>query len=169
MLYGIAVFPDKSVQDAANSWRIRHDPHYCLIAPHMTVREPEEWDEPKLAAAVKQLERAAASIQPFEARFNRVSTFFPVNPVLYFALEDPQPMVRLHEAVCSGPLTMTSETYVYTPHLTIGQKMSEGELHDLYGNLRMKSFELSSRIDRFHLLYRTESGVWTAYQSFQLG
>ncbi|MHA6484693.1 2'-5' RNA ligase family protein [Paenibacillus sp. strain BS8-2] len=169
MLYGICVFPDKAIQDEANSWRIRHDPHYCHIPAHMTIREAEEWDDDKLKLAVDQLAEAAASLTPFKATFNRVSTFFPVTPTLYLALEDPTPVITLHETVCTGILQQPLHNYVYTPHITIGRNMAPDELHDLYGNLRMKEIKLSTFIDRIHLLYQTEQGGWTAYQSFQLG
>lgn len=169
MLYGICVFPDKKVQDEANSWRIRHDPHYCNIPAHMTIREAEEWDDAKLKLAVDQLASATASLSPFKVTFNRVSTFFPVTPTLYFALEDPSPVVTLHESICTGVLRQTLHNYVYTPHITIGRNMPPDELHDLYGNLRMKEIKLGTVIDRVHLLYQTEQGGWTAYQSFQLG
>lgn len=168
MIFGIALFPDKEVQDAANSWRIRHDPHYCNIPAHLTLREAEEWDEVKLKKAVEHLESVASSIKPFQITFNRVSTFFPVKHILYYALEDPSKVIRLHETICDGPDMKQSSTYVYTPHVTIGRDMSEGELHDLYGNLRMSDIRLTSNIDRIHLLYQTEQGGWTAYQSFQL-
>ncbi|MGM0879522.1 MAG: 2'-5' RNA ligase family protein [Bacillota bacterium] len=168
MLYGIAVFPEKHVQDIAGSWRLRHDPHFCFIPAHMTVREQEEWSEEQLQIAIAHLEQVTTSLPPFSVLFNRVSTFYPVNHVLYLALQDTTPMQKLHEAVCSGPLTNHEPKYVYTPHITIGQNMSADELHDLYGNLRMKSFDLTSKIDRLHLLYQTENGSWTAYQSFVL-
>ncbi|MEK3885227.1 2'-5' RNA ligase family protein [Paenibacillus sp. PL2-23] len=168
MIYGIALFPDKEVQDAANSWRIRHDPHYCHIPAHMTLREAEEWDDVKLERAVKHLDAVSASFKPFEVTFNRVSTFFPVSNTLYYALEDPSQVDNLHRAICSGPGMQQPYNYVYTPHVTIGRKLQEEELHDLYGNLRMTEIRLSSYIDRIHLLYQTEQGGWTAYQSFQL-
>lgn len=168
MIFGIALFPDKEVQDAANSWRIRHDPHYCDIPAHMTLREAEEWDEAKLGKAVEHLEKVAASIAPFQVTFNRVSSFFPVRNILYFALEDPSGVIKLHEAICADPDLSQSSTYVYTPHVTIGRDMPADELHDLYGKLRMSDIRLTSRIDRIHLLYQTDNGGWTAYQSFQL-
>ncbi|WP_214629166.1 2'-5' RNA ligase family protein [Paenibacillus agaridevorans] len=168
MLFGICVFPEKNVQDEANKWRIRHDPHYCNIPPHMTIREAEEWDESTLKLAVDHLSKSTASLSPFKVTFNRVSTFFPVTPTLYFALEDPAPVLTLQETICTGQLAQTLHNYVYTPHITIGRNMPPGELHDLYGNLRMKQMKLTTVIDRVHLLYQTEQGGWTAYQSFQL-
>ncbi|MBD2870091.1 2'-5' RNA ligase family protein [Paenibacillus arenilitoris] len=168
MFYGIAVFPEKHVQDLANSWRRRYDPHYAAIPAHMTVRDQEDWTEQQLQTAVDYLEQATAALSPFTVRFNRVSSFFPVSHVLYLALEDTAAMQELRNAVCSGPLTVKAPKHVYTPHLTIGQKMSADELHDMYGNLRMQSIDAVSRIDRIHLLYQTDNGSWTAYQSFLL-
>lgn len=169
MRYGIAVFPEKEVQDAANSWRIRHDPHYCNIAAHMTLRDAEEWDETKLRLVIPHLEEVSAATKPFQVTFNRVSTFYPVSHVLYFALEDTSNVDKLHQAICSGPLKCPVSKQVFTPHITIGRDISADELHDLYGNLRMNDIKLTTIIDRIHLLYQTDQGGWTAYQSFQLG
>lgn len=169
MLYGVAVFPEKEVQDAANSWRLRHDPHYCNIPAHMTLREAENWDEAQLNQAISHLDKVSASFQPFQIIFNRVSTFFPVSNVIYYALEDPSPVEKLHQAICAGPLKAESSKVVYTPHVTIGRNMAADELHDLYGNLRMSTIRLTSVVDRIHLLYQTDQGGWTAFQSFQLG
>lgn len=168
MLYGIVVFPEKHVQDFANSWRRRHDPHYTAVPAHLTVRYAEDWSDDELQLAVAHLEQTTAKLPAFSIHLNRVSTFFPVSHVLYLALEDTVSMQKLQESVCSGPLAIVEPKYVYTPHVTIGQEISADELHDLFGNLRMQSIDLTSRIDRIHLMYQTENGSWTAYQSFLL-
>ncbi|MGO4543681.1 2'-5' RNA ligase family protein [Paenibacillus sp. 2TAB23] len=168
MLYGIVVFPEKHVQDYANSLRRRHDPHYSAIPAHLTVREAEEWTNEQLQLAVAHLEQITSMLPSFSIHLNRVSTFYPVNHVLYLALQDTVSMQQLHEQLCSGPLAVETPTYVFTPHLTIGQELSADELHDLYGNLRMQEIDLSTTIDRIHLLYQTDNGSWTAYQSFLL-
>lgn len=168
MLFGIAVFPEKHVQDLANSWRKRHDPHYCLIPAHMTIREAEEWSDAQLQLAVGHLEQVTMGLAPFAIRYNRVSSFYPVNHVLYLALEDAAPVQKLHASICTGPLTVENPTYVFTPHLTIGQQMSADELHDQYGNLRMQAFDIVTKVDRIHLLYQVENGSWTTHQTFLL-
>ncbi|MBH5316865.1 2'-5' RNA ligase family protein [Paenibacillus sp. GSMTC-2017] len=167
MLYGIAIFPDKEIQDAANSWRVRHDPHYCNIPAHLTLRDAEEWDDSTRELAILHLQHVASAFKPFSIRFNRVSTFFPVSNTLYLALEEPQTVITLKQAICSGPLVQPLSNQVYTPHVTIGRDMPADELHDLYGNLRMSSIDYSTVVDRFHLLYKTDQGGWTALQSFQ--
>ncbi|MUT66154.1 2'-5' RNA ligase family protein [Paenibacillus sp. NEAU-GSW1] len=166
MQFGIAAFPSKEVQDFANGWRIRHDPRYSAIPPHLTVRDKSELSEEQLQETVAHLDKVTATLTPFTIRFNRVSTFYPVNNVLYLALEDPLPFKHLHQLICNGPLAIQKQNYVYTPHVTIGQQMNADELHDLYGNLRMSKVDLTTKIDRIHLLHATENGFWTAYQSF---
>jgi 2'-5' RNA ligase len=166
--FGIAVFPSKEVQDVANSYRKRYDPHYSLIQPHLTIREKEEWSDERLERAVELLEQAAQSIAPFTIHFNRFSTFYPVDNVVYMALSDPEPMQRLYESVCKGELAERNRAYVFNPHLTIGQGMNSDELHDVLASVRTRPLDLTSRIDRFQLLYQTDNGAWTAYQTFLL-
>ncbi|MFX3633418.1 MAG: 2'-5' RNA ligase family protein [Candidatus Pristimantibacillus sp.] len=168
MQFGIVVYPSNEVQEYANHYRIRHDPHYSIIPPHMTVRENEELTQDQQSAAITHLESVTAAIAPFNVSYNRVSNFFPVNNVIYLALEDPTPMIVLHEAVSSGPLTIPAPNYVYTPHTTIGQQMLADELHDIYANLRMSTIQLSTRVDKVLLLNKTENGTWNEFQTFHL-
>ncbi|WP_199619156.1 2'-5' RNA ligase family protein [Paenibacillus alkalitolerans] len=166
MKFGIAVFPPKVVQDEANSHRKRFDPHYSLIQPHMTVREAEEWDERKLAEAVRHLEEVTANTQPFAVRINRFSSFYPVANVIYMALEDPSPFVSMYRTVCSGVLEEKNIKYSYNPHLTVGQDLGDDEMHDVLSSLRPIPLDFNFTVDRLHLLYQTENGAWTVHQTF---
>ena len=38
MKVGVVIFPSKKLQDLANSYRKRYDPHYALIPPHLTLK-----------------------------------------------------------------------------------------------------------------------------------
>ena len=38
MKFGVVIFPSKKLQDLANSYRKRYDPHYSLITPHLTLK-----------------------------------------------------------------------------------------------------------------------------------
>jgi len=168
MNFGIVVFPPKDVQDEANRFRKRFDPHYSLIQPHMTLREAEAWDEAALRVAVDHLTQAAAALRPFAVKLNRFSTFFPVSNVVYMALEDPEPFRRLYAAICSGPLEEPNRKYTYTPHLTVAREVGSDEMHDIYASLRPLPLDYTFTVDRVHLLYQTENGAWTAHQSFLL-
>jgi len=168
MNFGIVIFPPKDVQDAANSYRKRFDPHYSLIPPHLTLREAEPWDPPTLERAVEHLSAVAAELPPADVTLNRFSTFYPVANVVYMALGNPDPLVRMHEAICRGPLKLKESKYSFTPHLTVAQNVGNDEMHDIYASLRPKPLSLTFRVDRIHLLYQTENGAWTAHQSFLL-
>ncbi|MEI7028364.1 2'-5' RNA ligase family protein [Paenibacillus sp. y28] len=168
MKYGIAVFPPKSIQDTANSLRKRYDPNYSLIPPHLTVREAGETDETGLQHIISHLNQLTAELAPFPITFNRFSTFYPVNPVIYMATADPEPFRRLHRKVCSGPLEVANPRYEFHPHLTIGQNLNNDELHDVLASLRNRPIDLTFIADRLHLLYQTDNRAWTTHQTFLL-
>ncbi|WP_020615544.1 2'-5' RNA ligase family protein [Paenibacillus daejeonensis] len=168
MQIGLVIFPSRTVQDFANSWRKRLDPRYSAIQPHLTLRAGLQISEEELAVITTQLEQAAATQPPFSIRYDRASTFYPVSQVIYLALEDPQPVIALREALCTGHLAETSTPYVYTPHVTLGQELSPDELHDVHASIRQSAIDFTDRVDRVHLLYQTANGSWTAYQSFLL-
>ncbi|TCZ72319.1 hypothetical protein E0485_22285 [Paenibacillus albiflavus] len=165
---GIAVFPTKEVQDFANSYRKRFDPHYSLINPHLTIRDKEDWTDEQLAAAVNHLEIVAASFSPFTLHFNRFTSLYPSTNTIIIGLEDRKSLDQLHDAVCSESLCIEdSMKHLYHPYLAIGQQMSNDELHDVLASLSKIPVNYTSEIDRIHLLYQTENGAWTTYQTFK--
>jgi 2'-5' RNA ligase len=167
MYFGIAVFPQKHVQDVANSYRKRYDPHYTLIPPHITLLEKFEMPEEQVEQAVSKLESIAKETPAFRIRLHKVSNFYPASNTVYLAVENSEPLVNLHNKIkkALGPL---ESPYEFIPHLTIGQKLPQDELHDIYSSLKMKTFDLETKIDRFHLLYQLENESWNIYQSFLL-
>lgn len=168
MKFGLAVFPSKEVQDYANSFRKRYDPHYALIQPHMTLREEEEWNEDRLEQAIVHLEKVTESISPFTIEFNRFSNFYPSSHVIYMALADPKPFFDCYDQICQGMLLENHKHYPFNPHLTIGRQLSSDELHDVFSSLKNIRLSYKVTVDRVHLLYQTENGAWTAHQTFLL-
>lgn len=165
---GIAVFPTTEVQDFANSYRKRFDPHYSMINPHLTIRDKEEWTNEQLDAAVKHLERVTASFSPFTLQFNRFTSLYPSSNTIIIGLENRVHMELLHEAVCSQVLQEHHVQHPYHPHLAIGQQMSNDELQDVLSSLSKIPVNFTCFIDRVHLLYQTDNGAWTTYQTFLL-
>ncbi|MDA8351953.1 MAG: YjcG family protein [Firmicutes bacterium] len=167
MRYGVATFPEKKIQDFANSYRKRYDPHYALIPPHITLKEPFELNEDMLPQALQHLEQVAKETSAFTVRLPKISTFHPTNNVIYIAVDETEAVKNLHEKINRKSI-YHEEEYSYIPHITLAQKLSDSELHDVYGSLKMLKVEFETRIDRFHLLYQLENGSWTIYQSFLL-
>lgn len=167
MLFGIVAFPHKKVQDIANSYRKRYDSHYALVPPHITIKDKFTLEDSEIDQVAHKLEKIGNEIAPFHIQLHKVSHFYPVTPTIYLDIEDAQPLHLLYQKIHTV-LPEPALPYEFTPHLTIGQKMQEQELHDVYGRLRMMNFNLTSKIDRFHLMYQLENNSWNVYQSFIL-
>jgi 2'-5' RNA ligase len=168
MKYGIVIFPSKELQDFANSYRKRYDPHYSLIPPHLTLKSAFEASKVLIDEMSKALQEIAKEINPFQLRVTKFSSFSPVNNVIYLKVEPVPELQKLHEKLHTGIFDQKPE-YAFVPHITVGQKMSDAEHSDVLGQLKMQQVHFEEKIDRFHLLYQLENGSWTVYETFRLG
>lgn len=168
MKYGIVIFPTKSLQDKANSFRKRYDPHYSLIPPHITLKSTFEESDDKIKEIAEQLNSTAKRFSPFKIKVTKFSSFQPVNNVIYMKVEPSHEIVDLHEAINSH-LNVSPSEYAFVPHITVGQNLSNDEHSDVYGSLRLQQVNHEEIVDRFHLLYQLENGSWTVYETFRLG
>ncbi len=167
MKYGIVAFPSKKVQDFANSYRKRYDPHYALITPHMTIKGVFEADEEEIKTIGQQINEIAKKSKPFTLKTSKVSSFAPVTNAIYFNVKPTEELLNLHKALNSIGFT-GEEAYSFVPHITIAQKLSSSEHDDIYPQLKMIGAEFEELIDRIHLLYQLEDGSWTVYETFRL-
>jgi 2'-5' RNA ligase len=168
MKYGIAIFPSKKIQDEANSYRKRYDPHYALIPPHITIKEAFEADDDVIDELIPELKRIANETNPFTIRINKVSSFVPVTNTIYLKVEPDEKLTALYEKLHTGKFPQNKK-FAFVPHITIGQKLLDDEYSDIFGRLKMKSFQFEEEVDRFQLLYQLENGSWTVYESFVFG
>ncbi len=168
MKFGIAVFPSKKLQDLANSYRKRYDPHYSLIPPHLTLKEPFDATDDEINEIAKKLGDVAKHAEPFTLRAYKISSFQPVNNVIYMKVDAVPELLSLYESLHSSEFGGESQ-YSFVPHITIAQKLSNDEHSDVYGSLRMAGVDHEETVDRFHLLYQLENGSWTVYETYRLG
>ncbi|MGJ7919614.1 YjcG family protein [Neobacillus sp. LXY-4] len=168
MKFGVAIFPSKKLQDLANSYRKRYDPHYALISPHITLKAPFEADEYQINEITKKIKQIAKNSRPFSLKVLKVSSFKPVNNVIYFKIDQTEELELLYHELHTDFFGEKPE-YSFVPHITIGQKLSDDEHSDVYGSLRMMQMEHEEIIDRFHLLYQLENDSWTVYETYRLG
>lgn len=167
MKYGVVIFPSKKLQDLANSYRKRYDPHYALIPPHLTLKEAFETDI-EADHLTDILNDVAKKHEPFQLKISKVSSFQPINNTIYFKAEKEIKLENLHEELYQQ-LPGGEPEHPFIPHVTIGQKLSNDEHSDVYGSLRMLGVEHEEIIDRFHLVYQLENGSWTVYETIRLG
>lgn len=168
MKYGFVIFPSKKLQDLANSYRKRYDPNYSLITPHLTLKTPFEATDEEINTLSMRLSQVAKEVAPFTLNAYKVSSFYPVNKVIYFKVEPKPELVTLHDKLYADIFNEKPE-YAFVPHITIGQQLSDDEHSDVLGQLKMLSINHEEEIDRFHLLYQLENGSWTVYETFRLG
>lgn len=167
MKYGIALFPSKSLQDQANSFRMRYDTHYAQIPPHITLKDPFELEEDQLPQLLKSLKEIAKNADPAYIKVYKVDSFYPQSNTIFFKIQEHESLTYLYEALHQD--LNEAKPYSFVPHLTIGQDLSEDEHADIVGRLKMKEFEHEETIDRMQLLYQLENGSWTVYETFRLG
>ncbi|GGK04942.1 putative phosphoesterase [Lentibacillus kapialis] len=168
MKYGIVIFPSKPIQDEINAYRKRYDTHYALIPPHLTLKEAFEADDETIHELVTELKLIANKTESFTISTDKVSTFAPVTNTIYLKVNQEQQLTDLADTMQKGKFP-ENQTYSFVPHITIAQNLSEDEHSDVYGSLRMKDIQLEDTVDRFHLLYQLDNGVWTVYESFVFG
>jgi 2'-5' RNA ligase len=168
MKFGVVIFPTKKLQDLANSFRKRYDPHYALIPPHLTLKNAFTASEDEATYLANQLSEIAKNYAPFSLKAYKYSSFHPVNNAIYMKVEPTLELDRL-QADVNEKLDHEKSEYTFVPHITIGQRLSNDEHSDVYGSLKMHDLLHQETVDRFHLLYQLENGSWTVYETFRLG
>jgi 2'-5' RNA ligase len=168
MKFGVVIFPSKKLQDLANSYRKRYDSHYALIPPHLTLKSAFEATEEEVKEYADKLRQISHRTNAFTLKTTKISSFYPVNNVIYFKVEPTEELTALHSSV-NQEFSEQNQEYAFVPHITIGQNLSNDEYLDVFSALRMTKLEHEETIDRFHLLYQLENGSWTVYETFRLG
>ncbi|WP_040204571.1 YjcG family protein [Neobacillus jeddahensis] len=168
MKFGVVMFPSKKLQDLVNSYRKRYDPHYALIPPHLTLKNAFEATEEAAKDFADKLREIASNTSPFSLKTSKISSFQPVNNVIYFKIDPTEALASLHAEI-NHEFSEQNIEYAFVPHITIAQKLSNDEHSDVFGSLRMTRVDHEETIDRFHLLYQLENGSWTVYETFRLG
>lgn len=168
MKCGVVIFPSTLIQEKVNAYRKRFDPKYTLISPHITIKRGFELSEDKLPEIVTKLKEIASQTNPFDIEINKVSSFTPVNNVIYLKVTTNDELKKLHEEMYSSPF-QTEKEFAFVPHITLAQELSNAVFSDVLGQLSMEQFSHSETISSFQLVYELENGSWEVYESFNFG
>ncbi|AMQ07454.1 MULTISPECIES: YjcG family protein [Sporosarcina] len=167
MKYGVVAFPSKKLQDLANAYRKRYDPHYAQITPHLTVKGVFEANDQEIEEVAKAIKEVTKKHTPFELNVSKVGTFAPITNTIYFKATLNDELAALHKDLNNDFFGEKPE-FAFVPHVTIAQKLSSGEHDDIIGQLKMIGVDHTETIDRLHLTYQLEDGSWTVYETFRL-
>lgn len=169
MKYGIAIFPSKKLQDIANSYRKRFDKKYSLIPPHITLKNAFDASETEISAIADYIKHVAQQAEPFTIDITKAKSFHPANNTIYLKVELKPELESLHKALNNEEFFGENADDTYIPHLTIAQEISNDEHLDLLGQLTNLNISHQEKVDRIHLLYQLEDGIWTVHETFRLG
>lgn len=167
MNYGIVAFPSKELQDTANGYRKRYDPHYALITPHMTIKGVFNANDEEIKEVVKELKNVTKKHAPFELNIKKIGTFAPITNAIYFKATPSDELASLHKDL-NYDFFGEEPPYAFIPHVTIAQKLSASEHDDIIGQLKMIGVDHTETVDRLHLLYQLEDGSWSVYDTYRL-
>ena len=97
--YGIVAFPSKKIQDLANTYRKRYDPHYALITPHVTLKDPFDVDVSQIDEISNKLQEIATQFAPLQIHASRISSFYPTTNAIYFRIEPTPQLENIHRSL----------------------------------------------------------------------
>jgi 2'-5' RNA ligase len=166
MKYSVVSFPGKPLQDLANSYRKRYDPHYGLIPPHIMLINGFEAKQEQIISVVQTLHEVSNHTTPFDINITKFSSFQPVNSIIYLKIEPKEDFKNLYTKIV-GAIPNYVHEHLFVPYIAIGQELSNDEHSDVFGSLKMLQINQQDSIDRFHLLYQLENGSWTVYETFR--
>ncbi|WP_048602664.1 2'-5' RNA ligase family protein [Rubeoparvulum massiliense] len=167
MKYSVVIFPSEEIRSMANSLRKRYDSYFHQIEPYVTLLDPFTLTDEERQSSSSFLEAVAKDTEAFSLTFHKVGTFHPVTPIVYLAIQEKDALHHLHQRLSNGPIQVERK-YSFVPHLTVARDLAEGELLDVYGRLRLRSFQLACIINQFHLIKQTADGTWQVDETFLL-
>ena len=140
------------------------------IPPHVTLVPPVNVAERDLSAAFAVVRSAAVATPALHLRLGPVTTFQPVNPVAYLAVDgEPEQLSALgslREACLSGPLDRRQD-HAFVPHVTVADELSADRLDRAPAVLA--DFTTDVAFDAVHVLAERPGRTWVPIADVPLG
>ncbi len=173
---GGVIWPDSQTQASVDKIRKQYDPHFGLIAPHITIIFPAD-TEIALDEIVTRLANAVKGFRPFTARLDRVSSVnllasewpaetaallaYPnaVNAIFLLTGEGSREILELKKRL-AGAVGLDTPLVDYPPYLTLGQTLSQPAYDAALQALSGYAPDFSFPVSGFDLLSDPESGRW---------
>ena len=172
MNYSVVAYLSGELRDFVDGFRKRLNPRFADWLPHVSILPPRPLQATQ-EETVQEIQRRCAQRKPFRVGINGVSTFWPVNGVVYLSLSfGSQLLVELHDALnCCGLECV--EPYPYVPHVTIAQELDEVGTQAVIEEVsrRWASFagERVFRLESLSLVQQTLENSWVDLATLTLG
>jgi 2'-5' RNA ligase len=180
---GGVIWPDAETQGSVNEIRKRYDPHFKLIAPHITVIFPTQ-TEISLEDLRIRLTNALEGCRPFGVTLNRVSSVnllapdWPVetsallayanakNAIFLLAGKGSKEILDLKNRL-SAALGLDTPLGQYPPYLTLGQTLSDEAYQAALESLAEYAPSYSFPVNGFDLLIEAAPEGWQTAHRFE--
>lgn len=173
---GGVIWPDSETQKSVDEIRRKYDPHFDLIAPHITIIFPADTTiAPR--NVIGRLAKSVEGFRPFKVRLDRVSSVnlladdWPAgtsallayqnarNAVFLLTGEGSREIIELKERLAAA-VSLDTPLVHYPPYLTLGQTLSQAAYREALEALSRYTPDFSFPVSGFNLLTDLESGRW---------
>ena len=170
--YSLVAYLPERLGEFVDDLRRRLNPNFAAWLAHVSILPPRPLQAtPEETLAL--LREKCLWLDPFEAGVNGVSTFWPVNSVVYLSFSAGiQRLVELHDTLhCGGPAH--SEAYPYVPHITVAQELDEAAtqavLEEVSREWSRYKGELTFRVESLSLVRQDSGNRWIDLAPVSLG
>ena len=125
--YAVVSYLSGPLAEFVNSLRRRLNPMYGDWLAHISVLPPRRLAAPFHGGdgRISKLRELCTQAEPFEVELDGVSTFWPVNGVVYLSVGRGQAELESLHALLNDNGLHAEEPYQYVPHVTIAQSLDE--------------------------------------------
>lgn len=125
--YAVVSYLTGSLAQFVNSMRLRLNPTYGDWQAHVSVLPPRRLAGPfdDSDGRLERLRRVCRQAEPFEVELDGVSTFWPVNGVVYLSVGRGCAELEALHGLLNENGMRAYEPYNYVPHVTIAQSLDE--------------------------------------------
>jgi 2'-5' RNA ligase/GNAT superfamily N-acetyltransferase len=135
------------------------DPSLDRVAPHLTLVPPVNVRSADLPQALLRIRKAAAAHDgPLHLTLGPITSFLPVNPVVYLAVSgDLDGLRRLRDAVFAPPLERKL-SWPWVPHVTLADGIDEARIPA--GLAALSDYTVPMAAERIVLLEEQTGRMW---------
>ena len=170
--YSLVAYLPTRLGEFVDDLRKRLNPNFATWLAHVTILPPR----PLLATPAETLallREKCLVLDHFEAGVNGVSTFWPVNGVVYLSFSAGlQRLVEIHDTLNCGGLAHC-EAYRYVPHVTVAQELDEAAtqavLEEVSREWSRYRGELTFRVEFLSLVRQDSDNRWIDLAPVSLG
>lgn len=164
----VLLLPEPAATEVRGLRRAVGCPSLETQPPHLTLVPPVNVRDESLDDAVAVMRRSAAAVRgPLRLTIGPATTFSPVSPTLYLAVNGDVDGVRLLQSEIFTPPLFRRVDYDYVPHVTLHESADSLLLEN--GPNVLGDFSLSVAIGRVHLLVQGDDRRWTPLADVPLG